>query len=75
MLTIIYFAVALLVKIHFKFYFIRNVGFNELAITIVIDYISEFVLAYSGDVDETALFNRSGVALNENARETRRVRA
>lgn len=39
------------------------------------DYINEFVLAYNGDVVETARFNLSGVVLNENARETRRVRA
>lgn len=39
------------------------------------DYINEFVLAYSGDVVEPDRFIRSGVVLNEKARETNRVRA
>lgn len=38
-------------------------------------YINELVLAYSGDVVEPDRFIRSGVVLNEKARETNRVRA
>lgn len=34
------------------------------------NYINELVLAYNGDVVETARFNFNGVFLNENARDT-----
>lgn len=37
---------------------------------ICVDGVSEFVLAYSGDVVDTARFNFNGVRLKENARDT-----